>query len=461
MDIRGDGGYVVAAPSLHLSGQRYAWKGEGIGEVAELPDAPDWLIELMHRRPAARIDTSDSIPDGRRNADLTSFAGTMRRRGMQENEILAALLEINSSRCDPPLGENEVRAIAKSVAGYLPNTDTARTDLGNAQRLIIRHGDDLCYCYAWKCWMVWKGGRWVRDVSGEIEHRAKETVRAIRDEAALIPDQAEAKKLQSWAIQSESRARITAIPELARSELPVMPSDFDRDPWLLNVQNGTLDLKTGLLHPHQRKDLLSKIANVSFDPDAHCRTWLGFLDRIFAGDKELISYVKTLVGYALTGETGEQTFHVLYGKGANGKTTFIETLLRLVGDYGQKAEFSTLLAHSNDNVRNDIAALRGARLVAATEAERGRRLNEPLVKELTGGDTIRARFLFQEYFEFRPQFKLLLATNYKPEIYGIDEGIWRRVHLIPFAITIPVAERDKRLLEKLDRERAGISSTGR
>lgn len=184
IDVRGDGGYIVAPPSRHASGEQYNWaKGGSLAPDAVL-DAPDWLLDLIHKRPAARLETSDSIPDGRRNADLTSFAGKMRRGGMKENEILAALLEINYSRCDPPLTENEVGNIVKSVARYAPNLDEARTDLGNSLRLVIRHGDDLCYCYNWKCWMVWNGGRWVRDGTGEIERRAKKTVRAIRDSDA-------------------------------------------------------------------------------------------------------------------------------------------------------------------------------------------------------------------------------------------------------------------------------------
>ena len=380
----------------------------------------------------------------------------MRAGGMQEDEIFEALLRVSSNRCDPPLPEAEVHRIAESVGRYPPGSDIRLTDMGNARRLAMRHGDDLRYCYPWHSWVVWDGRCWKRDETGEVVRRAKETAKAIRDEAQFTPDDNLSKAILKWAHGSQHRARIGALIHLAQSELAIRPEKFDSHPWLLNVQNGTLDLLTGEIREPQRQGFLTQMANVSFDAAATCPRWSKFLDRIFDGNAELIRYVQGIAGYCMTGDTQEQEFYVLYGKGANGKSTFIELLLYLLGDYAKKSEASTLLAKTHDPIRNDIASLRGSRLVAATEVEHERRLNEPLIKELTGGDKIRARFLYQEHFEFVPQFKLLLATNYKPEIRGVDEGIWRRVRMIPFSVTIPALERDKSLLGKLKEETSGI-----
>ncbi len=332
------------------------------------------------------------------------------------------------------------------------------TDLGNARRLVRLHHQDLRYCFPWDKWLVWDGTRWVFDTSGEVYRRAKETVKSIYAEAAQTEDSREREQLAKHAMRSESDARIRAMINLAQSEpgIPVLPEDFDADPWLLNVQNGILDLRTGELRPHSREAMMTKIIPVPYDPEAECPLWLKFLDRIMAGNEALISYLQRVVGYTLTGDTREQCLFMLYGTGANGKSTFLETLRALFGDYGQQADFTTFLQSKDDRVRNDIARLMGRRFVAAIEADAGRRLAEVLVKQLTGGDTVTARFLYREFFEFKPTFKIFLAANTKPTIRGQDYGIWRRIRLIPFEVTIPAEEQDKELPEKLKDELPGI-----
>lgn len=247
---------------------------------------------------------------------------------------------------------------------------------------------------------------------------------------------------------------------LAKSEpgVPVISEQLDAHPWLLNCQNGTLDLHTGKLLHHRREHLLTKQVPLAHDPEARCPRWLGFLAEITDNKRDLADFLQRVVGYALTGDTGEQVLFFLHGAGANGKTTFLETVKAMLGDYGQQAEFSTFLTRQYDSVRNDVARLAGARFVAAVEAESGRRLSEVLVKQLTGGDTVVARFLYAEHFEFHPQFKLFLAGNHKPEIRGTDPGIWRRILLLPFTVTIPKEKQDKRLLQKLRVELPGILS---
>ncbi|MFZ0634440.1 MAG: phage/plasmid primase, P4 family [Candidatus Acidiferrales bacterium] len=333
------------------------------------------------------------------------------------------------------------------------------TDLGNAKRLVVRHGQNIRFCHSWKQWIVWEGTRWIPDKSDEVVRKAKETVQSIYAEASGVPDEAARRMLATHALKSEAEARIGAIVALAKSEpeIPVGPDELDSDPWLLNCSNGTIDLRTGALLPHRREDLCTKQARVAFDPSATCPRWESFLRRIMADNQSLINFMRRAVGYALTGTTTEQVMFLLYGTGSNGKTTFLETFRTLLGDYATATDFSTFLITKNDDrPRNDIARLKGARFVSAVEAGEGRRLAETVVKQVTGGDTILARFLFREFFEFVPQFKLFLAANHKPRIVGTDDAIWRRIRLVPFTVTIPSEKRDKRLLEKLRTELPGI-----
>jgi putative DNA primase/helicase len=243
---------------------------------------------------------------------------------------------------------------------------------------------------------------------------------------------------------------------LAKSEQPVVPAQFDTNPWLLNVWNGTLDLETGLLREHRRDGLITKLAPVNYDPQASCPLWLKFLCRIMGGNQGLIDYLQRGIGYALTGDTSERALFLLLGSGANGKTTLLETIRAMLGDYGQQASFDTFLVRQSDGPRNDLAALAGARFVAASELREGRQLDEALVKLLTGREAIRCRFLHHEFFEYRPAFKVFLAANHKPVIHGTDHAIWDRVRVIPFAVRIPEQERDPYLLERLREELSGI-----
>jgi putative DNA primase/helicase len=255
------------------------------------------------------------------------------------------------------------------------------------------------------------------------------------------------------------QGRITSMISLARSELtiPVTPDQLDRDPWLLNVANGTLDLRTGKLREHRRTDLITKLAPVAYDPNAGCPTWMQFLEKVMGGDGELIAFLQRVVGYSLTGDTREQALFVLYGTGANGKSTFLATIGDLLGDYAKATPTDTLLVKpGSEGPRNDVARLKGARFVSAVEAEGGKRLAEALVKQITGGDRISARFLYGEYFEFRPEFKIFLAVNHKPVIKSTDHAIWRRIKLIPFTVTIPNTAQDKTLPAKLRAEAPGI-----
>jgi len=347
---------------------------------------------------------------------------------------------------------------ANSTATSTAFRDFHLTDVGNAQRLVALHGRDLHYCYGHNRWFVWDGKHWAIDESGAVTRKAKATIRELYTDAGSLTDSGERKAVAQWAMRSESDHLLRSMVSQARSEpsIPIQLKEFNKDPWKLNVLNGIVDLQNGTLEPHKRDDLISKLASVEYQEDKSCPLWKSFLERVLDGDEDLISFVQRAVGYALTGSVREQVFFLLYGTGANGKSTFLETLRALLGDYAQHSEFSTFLSRKSDGPRNDIARLNGARLVTAQEIENGRRFSETTLKQLTGEDTVTARFLYTENFEFKPTFKLFLAANHKPIIRGTDLAIWRRVCLIPFTVTIPEKEQDKELAAKLRGELPGI-----
>lgn len=246
------------------------------------------------------------------------------------------------------------------------------------------------------------------------------------------------------------------VVSLSRPDLAILPATLDAHTWWLNVDNGTLDLRNGTLRPHERRDYLTQLCPVAYDPAAKCPTWLQFLETILGRDGDLVVYVQRLVGYCLTGSTREHVLPFLYGVGANGKSTFIGTLLAMLGsDYAIKAPSDLLLA-KQDTHPTERADLFGKRLVACVEVEDGRRLAESLVKELTGGDRVRARRMREDFWEFPATHKIWLAANHKPTVRGIDLGIWRRIKLLPFTVVIPDDQQDKDLPVKLLDELPGI-----
>jgi putative DNA primase/helicase len=472
LDVKASGGYVVAPPSIGENGKPYEWIISPQDE--ELADPPGWLMSLLEReRPKGSAPpVGERIPPGKRNDVLASLAGSMRRRGMGEAEILAAIRVANEQRCQPPLAAEEVEKIAASVARYEPAENVVHisvnghgsaqpprgynlTDLGNAERFAAQHGKDAHYCYPWRKWLVWTEAQWERDEAGQVHRLAKETVRGIYREASDAEDEDRRKALAKHAAASESETRIRAMVELAKSEAPVSPDELDADPWLLNVLNGTIDLRTGELREHRREELITKLVPVEYDPNATAPTWEAFLKRALPGE-ELRAFVQRAVGYSATGDTSEQCMFIHHGPGANGKSTFQETVSAALGDYAMRTPTETLLVKRSGGVPNDVARLKGARPVTASETEEGRRLAESLVKDLTGQDTISARFMWAEWFDFKPTHALHLSTNHKPEIRGTDPAIWRRIRLVPWGVTIPPAEQDKKLPEKLRGELPGV-----
>ena len=359
-------------------------------------------------------------------------------------------------------GVSAVRAVVEAATPFLraAATDTFNmTDLGNAERLLAAHGHDLRYAYAVNAWHVWDGRRWKRDDGARIGRLAAGVARKIYDAAAKCTDPDKRHALVKWGVQSEGARKIASMVELARPQAAVDIGMFDMSAWLLNVENGTLDLRTCELAPHKREDTLTKLAPVRYEADAVCPTWEAFLRRIMDGNVGLMQFLRRAVGYSLTGDTSEQCLFLLYGTGKNGKSTFLEVLKVVLGEYARQADPTSFMvgrAGEGGAARPDLVALRGARFVPAIETESTHRLAESVLKCLTGGDTISVRGLYESQQEFTPQFKLWLAANYKPDVRGRDQGIWRRIKLVPFTVSIPEEERDKCLKEKLLAEAPGI-----
>lgn len=322
------------------------------------------------------------------------------------------------------------------------------SELGNAERIVEQYKSDISYVPG-ADWYIWDGKRWCEDKNREIELITNKVLRGLFNSS----DEYERK----WAKICEKRSiRMNTIKDM----IPLVPAkleEFNTNKYLFNVENGVVDLKTGALLSHNRKYKITKISKIKYDINAKSDVWEEFLNTIFEDDLELIEYIQRLVGYSLTGNTSEQIIIFLIGNGRNGKSTFINTIQTMMGDYAKQTNSETFIKKKYESaINNDIARLVDTRFVSAIESEDGQQLSESLVKQLTGGEKISARFLQKEFFEFEPEFKIFFTTNHKPIIKGHDEGIWRRIKLIPFNKTIQSHEIDKTLVDKLKSEIPGI-----
>lgn len=335
------------------------------------------------------------------------------------------------------------------------------TDTGNASRFAENHEGELIYVVG-PGWHAWDGRRWARDNEVAPYRLAKATARRMREEAAEVEDHDLAQAIFKWAIASESRAKLNNMVGLAQVGEVESPGlvrqleDFDHKPHLLTCANRTVNLKTGKRLRHNRAHYLTRMSPVEYDPSAKAPRWRRFLNETFDGDAETIGYVQRAVGYALTGETTEQAMFMAHGVGANGKTVFIETVAALLGDYAATAAADTFVNRRSSGSTNDLARLHGARLVRVGETEDGAALARQVIKRVTGGDKIAARFHYREYFEYLPTYKIWLVTNHLPSIPHTDGATWRRIRLIPFEVTVPEKRRDRSLSRKLARELPGI-----
>lgn len=336
------------------------------------------------------------------------------------------------------------------------------TDLGNAERLIRSAQGSIKYVEG-HGWYAWNGKLWTASESTVKQYYRAGVIKAIYDEldeAEQLDDKALTKELLRWAKASESSKGQASCLSMASSMKDIaLPYEMiDSNPYLFCCDNATIDLRTGEGRPQRREDYITRYSNVKYDPNADCPTWYSFLNRIFNNDMQLIEYIQMAVGYCMTGSTKEQCLFILHGSGANGKSVFMNVVNALLGSYCMETPVETFMKSRFDDTRpsNDVARLAGARVASANETERSQALAESKVKAMTGDDLITARFLNKEFFTFRPQFKIWIRSNYKPRISGTDAGIWRRIRLIPFNVTIPENERDSELTTKLIAELPGI-----
>lgn len=345
--------------------------------------------------------------------------------------------------------ENDVKQVKTKYYSY--------DDTGNAERFTDTHGASLRYSYIRRGWYYYDSKKWVVDQEGKIKNLADEIIEKMKHEKIFVAagvDEEDAQKQFSKHLKAtrNHNGKTNMIKE-SEHLLSVQPQIFDKDLHLLNVQNGYLNLKTGELHEHDAEKYFTKISRVEYTDKADCSMWVDFLNQIFNNDQNLIQYIQRAVGYSLSGSTEEQMMFILYGNGRNGKSVFLDIITELFGTYSTNIQPQAIMVKQQSaNANPEIAKLAGARLVTTTEPGEGMRFDEGLVKQLTGGDKVTARFLYEDEFEYTPQFKIWMATNHKPLIRGTDDGIWRRMAIIPFTVQIPENEIDKKLTQKLKRE---------
>jgi putative DNA primase/helicase len=335
------------------------------------------------------------------------------------------------------------------------------SDQYNAELLVRHHGKDMHWCEAWNSWLVWDERRWVIDETGQVMRWAKATVKGLGAKLAKMDGQANAGELLTHIKRSLSTHSLEAMVKSARSEpgIAVTPEMFDRDPWAFNVSNGSIDLKTGALRPHQREDLFTKMSPVAYKDTANCPLWLKFLGEIYDGDHELIQFIQKASGYTLTGSTREQVLFICHGAGCNGKSTQIRIMKELLGEYALKTNIRAFTEATSQrqpsSVEYYIAKLHNVRLAYASEGDEGAKFSEGLIKDATGGEPITGRHPYGRPFSFQPLFKLWFGTNHEPHISGTDHAIWRRARKIPYTINFE-DRKDETLFDKLMEELPGI-----
>jgi|GEM_PF-5548049 len=463
IDIKSDGGYVVCAPSVHPDGGNYRWS-DLTTPIATLTEqwerallrcgkAPP-TVEQTVKKAAGYPPTLElccaflgTVPVGRRNATLAAVAF---KAGAKRWEGAAEALRAAIAGWDPAARSKHYATIDRQIAmGAAFAAIGPLTDSGNAERLIQNQGSILRFVTDWGKWITWTGSLWTADGAAHaVSLGAKNCARQLTDQPGV----------ESFAKKSESRGSREATVALATTEpgIAIQQKALDADEWVLNAPNGLIDLRTGLLRPHNPNALCTKIAGAEFDPSAKAPAWEKFLSEVMAGDEEMVAFLRRAAGYSATGSVSEHKLFFLIGAGRNGKGVFLETLYAALGDYAAPVNPALLLASgSGERHPTEIATLHKLRLAGFSEIDEGRRWNEALLKRLTGGDTLSARRMREDEWTFKPTHKAWVQSNTAPEVRGGDDGIWSRFLRIPFAVSF-LGREDKQLRSRLLGELPGI-----
>ncbi len=459
LDIRSDGGYIVLPPSTHYSGGVYEWVTEQSPFEIKLLKAPEWMIT---EKKSGSV-TSDVVVQGSRNASLTSLAGTLRRSGADKEFIKKSLMDFNERLVKPKVSENEIITIVNSIGRYAPddfakiNPNGMLNDVYNAKLFYNMFGQDLRWCKDYGGWFVYNDRFWVKDGNSEIKKYGIETYETLsKFYKSLTQDNDYKKAIGKHVKATGSNGRLEAMFDCAKPMFSIAIDKFDQNGFLFNCMNGTYDLKVGEFKSFNKEDYITKGSGVFYNESAKCPVWENFIDEIFLGKKDIIEFIQRAIGYSLTDSTQEQCFFILYGSGRNGKSKFIKTISEMLGDYAMNCPSSTFIKKNQTQIPNDVARLKGARFVTASENNQNVSFDESTIKNLTGDDKVSARFLNKEFFDFTPNFKIFFVTNHKPNIRGTDDGIWRRIKMIPFDLKITDENDDRMLGAKLKEEISGI-----
>lgn len=494
LDIRSDGGYSVVPVSTHYSGKEYAWINPP--ETTELASIPKWLMDrlIIKNKTASssfKMEEETEIQEeGGRNEYLFKIGTSLRASRLSGEEIRLVLHERNMRSCSPPLSEEEVNKISESITQrYAPGIDddisdaikeklgeidklpkilltAPLTDSGNSECLVELFSNDFRYCRTVtknksdsKGMFHWNGSIWEEDLGREFRDCAKWTARGRRTISSNAETVELRRKLFIYATMSENLRKLEDMCNLASTNprLVVDAEVWDSSPLKLSVENGTIDLESGQFLVPNRDDYITKQANVRYEEFATCPIWEQTLSEIFRDNPAIVPYLQRVFGYCLTGLTDQHIMWFWYGSGANGKSTILNTMKLLLGNFAATTSFSTFDT-KNDNGRNDgLAELRGTRFVAASEGEQGRSIAEAKIKAVVSNDGVSCRFLFNNLFTYIPTYKVILASNHLPSIRGTDKGIWRRVHIVPFnQVFDKTTGVDLHLEEKLEAELPGI-----
>lgn len=462
IDIKSSGGYLVLWGCRNTDGH-YTVES---GHINNLLYLEDWLGEDTEgciTGTSKDYERSGVIGHGDgRWAYITSWAGYLRSKGLKGEALFQALWDKKQLMESPPddrMDENFIRKLALTYSGYKDSFQP--TDQGNADRFVAAYGPEVKHSHQMG-WFYWNEKQWARDPGEKaVMELAGQLINVVNNEIGLAEDKKHIKvldKTKQMLSMHFSRKNALSLAKISKA-IDVDADDFDKQPFLFNVNNGIIDLTTGDLKPHTPEAMLSKISPIDYDMDKECPKFERFIDEITCGDKELAKWLQCYLGYGMTASVKEQLFAVFYGTGGNGKTVLVNVVNAIMGQYTLETPVETI-THNRNNTKsgpsNDVARIKGARLVTCRESEQGTSLAESLIKSLTGGDKMSARFLHKEFFEFRPVAKWILFTNHKPSIRGTDKGIWRRVKLVPFSYAVPEEKKNKNLEPELLGEASGI-----